>query len=353
MLSPDSARYATKRAFTLVELLVVIAIIGILVALLLPAVQSARESARRTQCLSNLKQLSLAALNHHDTYKAFPIGMKMKSGVGLRNTESTWLISLLPFVEQNALYDKWDFSQPANNTSNTTDNARSATIIPVYVCPSDAIEENRFLLSGPPTGFPGQTANGSVAGYYSASSYAGNYGEGSYYTQFSQFPIRPNGIFFITGADESLRTGLHALADNHQNLSQINIRNIVDGTSSTLMLGEKYHGDEFFDSWTSGNSGFKMGQVSVWAWLGGMKGAAGLFCSSAVDINNLVNAYTSSPNNISAQDRRFNGWGSGHPGVSGFAYCDGSADFITDSISRTTLTQLSTRAGGEVISAYK
>jgi hypothetical protein len=119
------------------------------------------------------------------------------------------------------------------------------------------------------------------------------------------------------------------------------------------MLGEKYHADEFFDSWTSNNSGLKMGRVSAWAWSGGMKGAAMLFCSSAVDINNLVSAYTTTPNSIAAQDRRFNGWGSGHAGVSGFAFCDGSATFIPDSISRVTLGQLSTRDGAEVVQGYE
>ncbi len=97
-------------AFTLVELLVVIAIIGILVALLLPAVQAAREAARRTQCLSGLKQLGVAAQNYQSTYRAFPVGMLMKPG--LTYTESTFFVRLLPYLEEQSLYDRWDFKTP-------------------------------------------------------------------------------------------------------------------------------------------------------------------------------------------------------------------------------------------------
>src|SRR5882757_5338448 len=92
-----------KRAFTLVELLVVIAIIGVLVALLLPAVQSARESARRTQCINNMKQVTLAVHNYADTFRGtFPVGEYSCCW-------GTWLVALLPYVEQNSLYEKYQY----------------------------------------------------------------------------------------------------------------------------------------------------------------------------------------------------------------------------------------------------
>lgn len=134
-----------KRGFTLVELLVVIAIIGILIALLLPAVQAAREAARRSQCTNNLKQMALACHNYHDTHKAFPaLGMR---GMG---ADMGWnysgLISLLPFVEQGPLYDGMmsqarpsgtGLPTPWDTGNNTFNNLYWKKDISAYICPSE------------------------------------------------------------------------------------------------------------------------------------------------------------------------------------------------------------------------
>lgn len=341
-------RSRTTNGFTLVELLVVIAIIGILIALLLPAVQAAREAARRTQCLNHLKQLGIAAHNYHGVNKCFPLGMEMMTG--LDKTKSTFFIRLLPFMEETALYSQWDFNTPANNVTTDPNTSRAATMLSNLICPSDQFKENPYRLTGPAAAFPSTSSCGSVDGYYSATSYAGNYGEGCYFTKFSQFAIKPNGIFFLTGADPQLKQpggALHALCDNHQNLAPIKIKAITDGTTATLMMGEKFHKDDFFDSWTSGNSGLKIHQISAWAWAGGMKGAAQLFCSSVSGLNNGVRTWTTSANNIGAQDYRYNAWGSGHVGGVCFLLCDGSVRFIRDSIDLTTLARVSTRAGAE------
>lgn len=332
--------------FTLVELLVVIAIIGILVALLLPAVQAAREAARRVQCMNGLKQLGIAAHNYHSAHNTFPIGMFMKPG--LTYTEATFFVRLLPYMEEQSLYDSWDFNTPANNVSTNQAKSRAATKIAGFICPSDVFETNPYMLPGPVSASPPQTSPGAVEGWYAGTSYAGNYGEGSYYTKFSQFAIKPDGALFLTGKDPSLQAGvLNVLVQNHYDLSPASAKNVTDGTSKTLLIGEKYHYDAFFDTWTSANSGMKMYQVSAWGWVGGMKGAAEIFCSSAVGINNSVRAYTTSANDIGAQDRRFNGWGSGHPGVCGFVFVDGSTRMISDSINQTVLVAITTRAGGE------
>ena len=346
------------RGFTLVELLVVIAIIGILVALLLPAVQAAREAARRSQCLNNLRQLGVAAHNYHDAHKSFPLGMEMTDGLSL--TRSTFFIELLPYVEEEALYDQWSFPdkrwsggrpESAFETLNvTTDPAtsRAASPIATYVCPSDRFASNPFLIDSSPSAYGGARDCGGLKGYYSATSYAGNYGVGSYFFHNTLFPIIPNGIFFVSGASPSLASLNPPLVASHQDLSPVSISRIEDGTSSTIMMGEKFHEDPVFDARTSNNSGLKMYQVSAWAWGGGLKGAAMLFCSSAVTMNADISYWSDISDELQQQDCRFNSWGSGHPSGVNFVFCDGSARFINDNISDTALTRLSTRNGGEV-----
>ena len=361
-LRPSRPRFQSKslfdvslqrRGFTLVELLVVIAIIGILIALLLPAVQACAKRPD-AQCMNHLKQLGLATLNHHNAKKAFPLGMEMFDG--LNNTKSTFFIRLLPYMEETALYQAWDFTNPGGNVANDPNNpnsSRAATPMPNLICPSDQLLQNPFQLTGSAMAFPGQTASGAVAGWYSATSYAGNYGVGSYYYKFSQFPIKPNGVYFLTGSDPQLKQpggALDTLCDNHQNLAPVKIQYITDGTAKTLMIGEKYHSDPTFDTWTSANSGLRMYQVSAWAWAGGMKGAAHIFGSSAVGINSSVLNFSPTPNNINAQDKRYNSWGSGHVGGACFVFCDGSVHYLKESLDVVVFAGISSRGGGEAVS---
>jgi prepilin-type N-terminal cleavage/methylation domain-containing protein/prepilin-type processing-associated H-X9-DG protein len=129
----------SRRGFTLVELLVVIAIIGILIALLLPAVQAAREAARRMQCSNNLKQIGLALHNYHDTNKCFPPGAfwyEMNPNWSPLYRGSI-LIRLLPFVEQQPLYNLFDLKTDTDNQTDAGGELLAAKIVPVYVCPSD------------------------------------------------------------------------------------------------------------------------------------------------------------------------------------------------------------------------
>jgi prepilin-type N-terminal cleavage/methylation domain-containing protein len=122
------------RGFTLVELLVVIAIIGILVALLLPAVQSAREAARRAQCANNMKNIGLALLNYADAKKTLPPATGLVMGFA-EVTGGTWVVKILPYIEEQAVYDRFDQKKPSNDPANAV---AIAAPLPWLICPSDS-----------------------------------------------------------------------------------------------------------------------------------------------------------------------------------------------------------------------
>jgi prepilin-type N-terminal cleavage/methylation domain-containing protein/prepilin-type processing-associated H-X9-DG protein len=139
--------------FTLVELLVVIAIIGILIALLLPAIQAAREAARRSQCTNNLKQLGVALHNHHQALGKLPQGCTFGSSSPSNRTRSTWIISLLPYSENNSLYQLFDLKQPLGHAVN---DRAVKSLVTFLICPSDPdsrmpILKNRCSLDNNPT----------------------------------------------------------------------------------------------------------------------------------------------------------------------------------------------------------
>jgi len=133
---------SVRRGFTLIELLVVIAIIAILVALLLPAVQQAREAARRSTCKNNLKQIGLALHNYHDTHRVFPPGQidpgGSGSGAGERGNGFSWQTMILPMLEQSAIYDTFDFNELVADPPNET--AVDTGRLPAFICPSDERE---------------------------------------------------------------------------------------------------------------------------------------------------------------------------------------------------------------------
>src|SRR5437773_1118253 len=137
MSSPHRNVERHRAAFTLVELLVVIAIIGVLVALLLPAVQAAREASRRSQCTNNLRQLAIAMHNYHDVQLAFPVNYRP-----VVNGTYSWMQAILPFIEQSALYNQLTVGGPVSLANNT---AVANTPIKTYRCPSDGLTRNGMM----------------------------------------------------------------------------------------------------------------------------------------------------------------------------------------------------------------
>lgn len=223
-----------SRGFTLVELLVVIAIIGVLVALLLPAVQAAREAARRSSCGNNMKQLSIAVHNFHDTHKVLPPGGTADNRPFGTNTPngtgwgSSWFVQILPFIEQGTLYEKLQLGpSSAWGTADTTNNntAANGLLIKSFVCPSSPLEPWARGPYSPPAGAkivaPSYVGvSGAVDGLIPG------YAESRISTPGGSAGCCSGGIISAAGV----------LFPGSENVKSMG--SITDGTSNTLMIGE-------------------------------------------------------------------------------------------------------------------
>lgn len=231
-MSQDSVR--RRCGFTLVELLVVIAIIAILVGLLLPAVQMAREAARRTQCNNNMRQIALAAFNYESARGQFPVnhvGPSSNSGAGQDRGYYSWLCTLLPYLEQGNLYDQIDFTVDLSDGYVQGDgtlfsphvNGQLATqSINMFLCPSDVLDANSEALMGT------ATAGDNYAGNAGWPSYASGYdGERSTPGEF-------NGVIALH--NPSTDVAWHGVGRRGKG---VRIAMITDGTSNTSLMAER------------------------------------------------------------------------------------------------------------------
>ncbi|TWU41272.1 Type II secretion system protein G precursor [Novipirellula aureliae] len=344
-----------RKAFTLVELLVVIAIIGVLVGLLLPAVQSAREAARRMQCQNNMKQIALATHNFESTYKHLPPGLttfvhkNTKTGAPINWYGNSVFAYILPFIEAQSIHEMWDWSEtfeaavqntrdPADIRSKSTD-AASAQMVSTFLCPSDITENGRpieldYSVMGYSTGFFGQT------------SYIAN--GGTHSTYFRDADMQSDGVFSMTGEDSQPETFQRFLRDGEP---PSKFASIIDGTSQTLLFGERFHYDPIFDNQLYDSptkfSRYPIHKWSAWGWTGGGNGTTHLFGSTRVPINYMTSE--SDGQNYSSVNFRMSAYGSGHSGGANFAFSDGSVRFLTESVNMVLFRALSTKHGNEVI----
>ncbi|MBN1591084.1 MAG: DUF1559 domain-containing protein, partial [Pirellulales bacterium] len=307
----------------LVELLVVIAIIGILVALLLPAVQAAREAARRMQCANNLKQIGLAVHAYHVARGQFPAGNVLKQAgycpgetpnVRL-DSGANWLLAILPYVEENPLADQYDFD--AYNEAAINRQARE-TFVPIYACPSD-LEPDQV----------------SVPAVGPASAYLLNlpYMPGSYRAVSG----RSDGWRFLDSSEltsyaSSWRGPIHAVGV--YGFQNERIRDVRDGLSQTLLAGE---------STTRTNRPWR----TFWAYSYAYFSVSAVAPQNRILLGDYDACLAAGGTGHDLPCKR--GWGGFHAGGLHFLCCDGSVHFIDSSIDMELLAQLATIDGEEVI----
>jgi prepilin-type N-terminal cleavage/methylation domain-containing protein/prepilin-type processing-associated H-X9-DG protein len=318
--------------FTLVELLVVIAIIGVLVALLLPAVQTARESARRTQCLNHLKQMALAVQNYTETHGYIPPGhiipRDRKLGDG-HSTIAPWQVLILPYIEQKALFDMYDFNVFSEQDGlNGANKVVRQTPVTVYRCPTD--------LSKGEIGNPGDGGRRFDGILFARGSFVGVAGKS--YGHPRDCPDRCGNWDFIWDEAKQIAhtgwKGAFAVVDDFHAGSQlraVRLSEMTDGTSNTAIIGEAHKPKDRPDRapfWALGGNTYTVREILVNTW--------------ALRYLNYDQCEAAWPSNHCQR-----GYGAWHPGGLNFSFADGSGRFINRNIDLEIIGAVASMAGGE------
>ncbi|MDX1966605.1 MAG: DUF1559 domain-containing protein [Planctomycetaceae bacterium] len=302
-----------RQGFTLIELLVVIAIIAILIALLLPAVQQAREAARRSQCVNKLKQLGLALHNYHDTFNTFSPGWIGVQG-GVHNTEGNsgfgWGAHILPQIDQGPLYGRLNFNRecydPAFNA------VAMSSVLSAFRCPSDPSPETWMLAE------EGNPSN--IVATLPTANYVANFGTQGY-EDLCEDPPYPaaqcqgDGVFYHNSATR--------------------MRDLVDGTSNTILLGEHKTDTRAETIAVSG-----LAWHSTWVGLvaGGEEASA-----------RFLGVSDHTPNHPSLHIDDYSSW---HTGGVHFLFADGRVRFVNENVDYVLFQGVATRAGNEVLGEF-
>lgn len=305
-------RAKTKRpaGFTLVELLVVVAIVGILLALLLPVIQSSREAARRSVCFNNLKQFGLALHSYHAANRSFPVGVYYDLYGGRRNFEDarfSFQARLLPYLEEHALYDSLNFGQSWE--TNVHSPLREQQVDFLH-CPSSTITYSDVYYRNRRS-YPGRREF--VMHYYGVAG------------PISQHPETGRALYPVEARDR--QRGGFATSGLFLRNRPVKVFHVLDGTSHTLMMGEI--------SW----------QVGVYeSWLGGL----GRLWWRSMAMKNLVHPINSYAYDPPVQDDANDvSFGSYHPGGTQFLLVDGSVRFVSEQIELVVLKAAASRNGQE------